>query len=235
MGGSIGEHVWRQSYKMSTSKVTNGANLKKCQLLISTSTVILARILQSVNFLIYRYILGNTNTGVCSDIGNTNTSIHPVSYCPIWEEAVLIPDLNACLPARLASFRHLHMWALPRILAERYHHTVRVQTCSHACDLSSTCAHVPAGLLHLHALSLRFHSARVHTHATCARWLENSPLTIACRASPMPGRCVHACLARLLMSSLSCIPAFSPNVVCVQDSSFCAILHVINLYKWCKN
>ena len=99
MGGSIGEHVWRQSYKMSTSKVTNGANLKKCQLLIlcliSTSTVILARILQSVNFLIYRYILGNTNTGVCSDIGNTNTSIHPVSYCPIWEEAVLIPDLNS--------------------------------------------------------------------------------------------------------------------------------------------
>ena len=96
-------------------------------------------------------------------------------------------------------------------------------------------AHVPAGLLHLHALSLRFHTARVHTHATCARWLENSPLTIACRASPMPGRCVHACLARLLMSSLSCIPAFSPNVVCVQDSIFCAILHVINLYKYCKN
>ena len=93
MGGSIGEHVWRQSYKMSTSKVTNGANLKKCQLLMSTSTVILARILQSVNFAIYRYILGNTDTGVCSDIGNTNTSIHPVSYCPIWEEAVLIPDL----------------------------------------------------------------------------------------------------------------------------------------------
>jgi hypothetical protein len=104
------------------------------------------------------------------------------------------------------------MWALPRILAERYHHTVRVQTCSHACDLSSTCAHVPAGLLHLHALSLRLHTcARVHTHATCARWLENSLLTIACRATPMPGRCVHACLARLLMSSLSCIPAFSPN------------------------
>ena len=93
-----------------------------------------------------------------------------------------------------------------------------------------------AGLLHLHALCLRFHTcARVHTHATCARWLENSPLTIACRASPVPGRCVHACLARLLMSSLSCIPAFSPNVVCVQDSIFCAILHVINLYKWCKN
>ena len=61
---------------------------------MSTSTVILARILQSVNFSIYRYILGNTNTGVCSDIGNTNTSIHPVSYCPIWDEAVLIPDLN---------------------------------------------------------------------------------------------------------------------------------------------
>ena len=142
---------------------------------------------------------------------------------------------HACLPARLASLRHVHMWALPRILAERYHDTVRVQTCSHACDLSSTCAHVPAGLLHLHALSLRLHTARVHTHATCARWLENSPLTIACRASPMPGRCVHACLARLLMSSLSCIPAFSPNVVCVQDSIFCAILHVINLYKWCKN
>ena len=146
---------------------------------------------------------------------------------------------HACLPARLASLRHVHMWTLPRILAERYHDTVRVQTCSHACDLSSTCAHVPAGdagLLHLHALCLRFHtSARVHTHATCARWLENSPLTIACRASPVPGRCVHACLARLLMSSLSCIPAFSPNVVCVQDSIFCAILHVINLYKWCKN
>ena len=94
MGGSIGEHVWRQSYKMSTSKVTFGANLIKCQLLMSTSTVILARILQSVNFSIYRYILGNTNTGVCSDIGNTNTSIHPVSYCPIWDEAVLIPDLT---------------------------------------------------------------------------------------------------------------------------------------------
>ena len=128
----------------------------------------------------------------------------------------------ASLPARLASLRHVHMWTLPRILAERYHDTVRVQTCSHACDLSSTCAHVPAGdagLLHLHALCLRFHTcARVHTHATCARWLENSPLTIACRASPVPGRCVHACLARLLMSSLSCIPAFSPNVVRVQDS-----------------
>ena len=25
------------------------------------------------------------------------------------------------------------------------------------------------------------------------------------------------------------------SVVCVQDSIFCAILHVINLYKWCKN
>ena len=95
MGGSIGEHVWRQSYKMSTSQVTFGANLIKCQLLMSTSTVILARILQSVNFSIYRYILGNTNTGVCSDIGNTNTSIHPVSYCAIWNEAVLIPDLSA--------------------------------------------------------------------------------------------------------------------------------------------
>ena len=146
------------------------------------------------------------------------------------------PCLSSCtLQQGLASLRHVHMWALPRILAERYHDTVRVQTCSHACDLSSTCAHVPAGLLHLHALSLRFHTARVHTHVTCARWLENSPLTIACRASPMPGRCVHACLARLLMSSLSCIPAFSPNVVCVQDSIFCAILHVINLYKYCKN
>ena len=143
---------------------------------------------------------------------------------------------HVCLPARLASLRHVHMWALPRILAERYHDTVRVQTCSHACDLSSTCAHVPAGLLHLHALSLQLHTcACVHTHATCARWLENSLLTIACRATPMPGRCVHACLARLLMSSLSCIPAFSPNVVCVQDSIFCAILHVINLYKYCKN
>ena len=145
---------------------------------------------------------------------------------------------HACLPARFnKAWRACVMCTcgLPRILAERYHDTVRVQTCSHACDLSSTCAHVPAGLLHLHALSLRFHTARVYTHATCARWLENSPLTIACRASPMPGRCVHACLARLLMSSLSCIPAFSPNVVCVQDSIFCAILHVINLYKWCKN
>ena len=94
MGGSIGEHVWRQSYKMSTSQVTFGANLIKCQHLMSTSTVILARILQSVNFSIYRYILGNTNTVVCSDIGNTNTSIHPVSYCPIWDEAVLIPSLS---------------------------------------------------------------------------------------------------------------------------------------------
>ena len=94
MGGSIDEHVWRQSYKMSTSQVTFGANLIKCQLLMSTSTVILARILQSVNFSIYRYILGNTNTVVCSDIGNTNTSIHPVSYCQIWDEAVLIPSLT---------------------------------------------------------------------------------------------------------------------------------------------
>ena len=148
----------------------------------------------------------------------------------------IVDVIHACLPARLSSLRHVHMWTLPRILAERYHDTVRVQTCSHACDLSSTCAHVPAGLLHLHALSLRLHTCtRVHTHATCARWLENSLLTIACRATPMPGRCVHACLARLLMSSLSCIPAFSPNVVCDQDSIFCAILHVINLYKWCKN
>ena len=39
--------------------------------------------------------MGNTDTGVCSDIGNTNTSIHPVSYCPIWDEAVLIPDLTS--------------------------------------------------------------------------------------------------------------------------------------------
>ena len=116
MGGSIDEHVWRQSYKMSTPKVTFGANLIKCQLLMSTSTVILARILQSVNFSIYRYILGNTNTGVCSDIGNTNTSIHPVSYCPIWDEAVLIPDLNA-LPGTWLSFKlYLCVW-LPRSLS----------------------------------------------------------------------------------------------------------------------
>ena len=62
------------------------------------------------------------------------------------------------LPARLASLRHVHMWALPHVLAERYHDTVRVQTRSHACDLadlSSSCANVPAGLLHLHALSSR--------------------------------------------------------------------------------
>ena len=39
--------------------------------------------------------MGNTDTGVCSDIGNTNPSIHPVSYCPIWDEAVLIPDLTS--------------------------------------------------------------------------------------------------------------------------------------------
>ena len=56
MGGSIDEHVWRQSYKMSTSQVTFGANLIKCQLLMSTSTVILARILQSVNFSISIHI-----------------------------------------------------------------------------------------------------------------------------------------------------------------------------------
>ena len=65
---------------------------------------------------------------------------------------------HACLSARLASLRHVHMWALPRILAERYHDTVRVQTRSRACDLadlSSSCANVPAGLLHLHALSSR--------------------------------------------------------------------------------
>ena len=138
---------------------------------------------------------------------------------------------HVCLPARLASLRHVHMWALPRILAERYHDTVRVQTCSHACDLSSTCAHVPAGLLHLHALSLQLHTcACVHTHATCARWLENLLLKIACRATPMPGRCVHACLARLLMSSLSCIPAFSPNVERGSRSRFnFPPLHVINL------
>ena len=111
MGGSIGEHVWRQSYKMSTSQVTFGANLIKCQLLMSTSTVILAQILQSVNFSIYRYILGNTNTGVCSDIGNTNTSIHPVSYCPIWDEAVLIPDLSRAIPR----FRHWHLGGYRRL------------------------------------------------------------------------------------------------------------------------
>ena len=64
----------------------------------------------------------------------------------------------ASLPARLASLRHVHMWALPHVLAERYHDTVRVQTRSRACDLadlSSSCANVPAGLLHLHALSSR--------------------------------------------------------------------------------
>ena len=38
--------------------------------------------------------IADTNTGVCSDIGHTNTSIHPVSYCPIWDEAVLIPSLT---------------------------------------------------------------------------------------------------------------------------------------------
>ena len=64
------------------------------------------------------------------------------------------------------------------------------------------------------------HAARVHMHATCARWLNNSPLTIACCESPMPGRCVHACLARLLMSSLSCIPAFSPHVERCSRSRF---------------
>ena len=65
---------------------------------------------------------------------------------------------HACLPARLTSLRHVHMWALPHVLAERYHDTVRVQTRSRACDLadlSSSCANVPAGLLHLHALSSR--------------------------------------------------------------------------------
>ena len=41
---------------------------------------------------------------------------------------------HACLPARLTSLRHVHMWALPRNLAERYHDTVRVQTCSHDCS-----------------------------------------------------------------------------------------------------
>ena len=111
MGGSIGEHVCRQSYKMSTSQVTFSANLIKRQLLMSTSTVILARILQSVNFSIYRYILGNTNTGVCSDIGNTNTSIHPVSYCPIWDEAVLIPDL---------SYEKIHVNKIPLNLLRKY-------------------------------------------------------------------------------------------------------------------
>ena len=87
---------------------------------------------------------------------------------------------HACLPARLASLRHVHMWALPRILAERYHDTVRVQTCSQACDLSSSCANVPAGLLHLHALSSQ--SSRVFLHAwracvmcTCGRCLTFSP------------------------------------------------------------
>ena len=47
--------------------------------------------------------MGNTNTGVCSDIGNTNTSIHPVSYCPIWDEAVLIPDLTRALSGSRAA------------------------------------------------------------------------------------------------------------------------------------
>ena len=65
---------------MSTSDVNFysnfGANLVKCQLL---------------NISIH---IADTDTGVCSDIGNTNTSIHPVSYCPIWDEAVLIPNLR---------------------------------------------------------------------------------------------------------------------------------------------
>ena len=113
MGGSIDEHVWRQSYKMSTSQVTFGANLIKCQLLMSTSTVILARILQSVNFSIYRYILGNTNTVVCSDIGNTNTSIHPVSYCPIWDEAVLIPLCGLSLGYHALSLSDQTLFSLP--------------------------------------------------------------------------------------------------------------------------
>ena len=60
---------------------------------------------------------------------------------------------HACLPARLASLRHVHMWALPRNLAERYHDTVRVQTCSHACDLSSTCALYYITLVVLHHIS----------------------------------------------------------------------------------
>ena len=67
---------------MSTSDVNFysnfGANLIKCQLL---------------NISIH---VADTDTGVCSDIGNTNTSIHPVSYCPIWDEAVLIPNLTLC-------------------------------------------------------------------------------------------------------------------------------------------
>ena len=49
--------------------------------------------------------MGNTDIGVCSDIGNTNTSIHPVSYCPIWDEAVLIPDLSLSIKsARLQGY-----------------------------------------------------------------------------------------------------------------------------------
>ena len=59
-------HVWHPCYKMSTSDVNFysnfGANLVKCQLL---------------NISIY---IADTNTGVCSDIGNTNTSFYSVSY-----------------------------------------------------------------------------------------------------------------------------------------------------------
>ena len=129
MGGSIGEHVWRQSYKMSTSQVTFGANLIKCQLLMSTSTVVLARILQSVNFSIYRYILGNTNTGVCSDIGNTNTSIHPVSYCPIWDEAVLIPLCGLSLGYHALSLSDQTLFSLPSA------HPLRSDMCRMYCRI----------------------------------------------------------------------------------------------------
>ena len=78
---NFSSHVWRQSYKMSTSDVNFysnfGANLTKCQLLNI-----------SIHIGQYQY---------CGLLRywQSNTSIHPVSYCPIWDEAVLIPSLTS--------------------------------------------------------------------------------------------------------------------------------------------
>ena len=107
---------------------------------------------------------------------------------------------HACPAARLASSRHVHMWALPRVLAERYHDTVRVQTCSQACDLSSSCANVPAGLLHLHALSSRSSDCMPRVF-TCMRRVPAGLITRRSRLRAASRRCPAAACMPVLLAS----------------------------------
>ena len=107
---------------------------------------------------------------------------------------------HACSAARLASSRHVHMWALPRVLAERYHDTVRVQTCSQACDLSSSCANVPAGLLHLHALSSRSSDCMPRVF-TCMRRVPAGLITRRSRLRAASRRCPAAACMPVLLAS----------------------------------